>query len=760
MPKMNRKKIYKLLVATSTVVTTMSMATDYDYVYAAEDKNVQAIKNVYAARTQNIMGESEISQNSIKNFFNSLNIKDYKLSVSIDEFINIAYEEASMEGVRGDIVVAQAFLETGYFKYGDGKGIVQPEDNNFAGIGATGQANLRNTFKDVREGLRAQVQHLKAYASTAPLNNTVIDPRFKYVTRGSAKTLAELNGKWAYPGYNTKNYTSLEAAFEAGDTYGQKIYSIIQRASNFNNTVSESKSQLLAAKGQVINVSTNLRIRQLPSTDSVVLGYIASNQTFNIKDKSQDWYNIEFNGITGYVHKDYVKEIIANIPIPSVTGNELTKLSYSVNTSEQGLLKGQVINVSSNLRIRQAPNINSAIIGYLVNGQTFTIKEKNGDWYNIECGDKVGYINKNYVKELNTAVTTESDNKNQVTTIDIPKQLANITSNTNTNTNTDKQEKTSKGQVINISTNLRIRQGASSNTAIVGYLINGQTFTIKGQNGDWYNIQWDNKTGYVFKDYVKVIEDNPSTEATKTETSKPQINELGTIYNVSSNLRLRSKPSTDSNSTTLAYILPGQTFTILGLSGDWYNINYNGKVGYVNKYYVKKVDTSTNSSTTNSSNTSSSTVNTSKVFDTVFSSLKAQIGSPYVFGGAGELLTSSLLDKLKQTFPAQAQQGIYDLAEKNVNKGYRAFDCSGFLQWGFKQAGITIGRTTWDQINNGVEVSLKDIKPGDILFYNDIQHVGMYIGDGKWIDAPNSRTTIKISEVPWSKIGRARRIIN
>lgn len=756
---MNRKKIYKLLVATSTVVTTMSMATDY--VYASEDKNVQAIKNVYAARTQNIMGESEISQNSIKNFFNSLNIKDYKLSVSIDEFINIAYEEASMEGVRGDIVVAQAFLETGYFKYGDGKGIVQPEDNNFAGIGATGQANLRNTFKDVREGLRAQVQHLKAYASTAPLNNTVIDPRFKYVTRGSAKTLAELNGKWAYPGYNTKNYTSLEAAFEAGDTYGQKIYSIIQRASNFNNTVSENKSQLLAAKGQVINVSTNLRIRQLPSTDSVVLGYIANNQTFNIKDKSQDWYNIEFNGITGYVHKDYVKEIIANIPIPSVTGNQLTKLSYSVNTSEQNLLKGQVINVSSNLRIRQAPNINSAIIGYLVNGQTFTIKEKNGDWYNIECGDKVGYINKNYVKELNTATTTEGDNKNQVTTIDIPKQLANTTSNTNT----DKQEKTSRGQVINISTNLRIRQGASSNTSIIGYLINGQTFTIKGQNGDWYNIQWNNKSGYVYKDYVKIIEDNISTEATKnqpqiSEASKPQINELGTIYNVSSNLRLRSNPSTDSTSTTLAYILPGQTFTILGLSGDWYNVNYNGKVGYVNKYYVKKVDTSTNSGTTNSSNTSSSTVNTSKVFDTVFSSLKAQIGSPYVFGGAGELLTSSLLDKLKQTFPAQAQQGIYDLAEENVNKGYRAFDCSGFLQWGFKQAGITIGRTTWDQINNGVEVSLKDIKPGDILFYNDIQHVGMYIGDGKWIDAPNSRTTIKISEVPWSKIGRARRIIN
>lgn len=758
---MNRKKIYKLLIAASTVITTMNLATDY--CYAIENTNVQAIRNIYAVRTQNIMGQSELSENSIKNFFNSLNIKDYKLNVSIDEFIKIAYEEASMEGVRGDIVVAQAFLETGYFKYGDGKGIVQPEDNNFAGIGATGQSNLRNTFKDVREGLRAQVQHLKAYASTAPLQNSIVDPRFNYVTRGSAKTLDALSGKWAYPGYNTKNHGSLEAAFEANDTYGQKIYSIIEKASTLNNTISKNDSQLLAVKGQVVNVSTNLRIRQSPSTASVVLGYISKEQTFDIKGKSGDWYNIEFNNTIGYVHKDYVKEIVANIPIPSVTDNNITNLSYSVNNTQQSLLKGQVINVSSNLRIRQGATVNSDIVGYLVNGQTFTIKGITGDWYNIECDDKIGYINKNYVKELNTASNTEKNNEGQVSTIDVPKQLANTTSNTNT----DKQEKTSKGQVVNISTNLRIRQGASSNTAIVGYLTNGQTFTIKGQNGDWYNIQCGDKSGYIYKDYVKLIEGNQNTETSKTETatpetSKPQAKEVGTICNVSSNLRLRSNPSTNSNSITLAYILPGQTFNILALSGDWYNVNYNGKVGYLHKDYVKKVNTSASSSTTNNTNngTSSSSVNTSKTFDAVFSALKAQIGSPYVFGGAGELLTSSLLDRLKKTFPAQAQQGIYNLAEKNVNKGYRAFDCSGFLQWGFKQAGITIGRTTWNQINNGVEVSLKDIKPGDILFYSDIQHVGMYIGDDKWIDSPNSRDTIKISEVPWSKIGRARRVIN
>ena len=56
------------------------------------------------------------------------------------------------------------------------------------------------TFANVREGLRAQVQHLKAYASTEPLNNPCVDPRFSYVIRGCAPKTTDLNGRWAVPG--------------------------------------------------------------------------------------------------------------------------------------------------------------------------------------------------------------------------------------------------------------------------------------------------------------------------------------------------------------------------------------------------------------------------------------------------------------------------------------------------------------------------------------------------------------------------------
>lgn len=87
------------------------------------------------------------------------------------------------------------------------------------------------------------------------------------------------------------------------------------------------------------------------------------------------------------------------------------------------------------------------------------------------------------------------------------------------------------------------------------------------------------------------------------------------------------------------------------------------------------------------------------------------------------------------------------------------FDCSGFMQWGFKKANINIGRTTYNQINSGVEVSINNIQPGDLLFYNDLGHVGMYVGDGQWIEAPNSGKTIRITNVPWNVVTRARRVL-
>ena len=120
-----------------------------------------------------------------------------KGSASIDEFCKILYEEASFEGVCPEVLYAQVMKETDYLRFGN---LVQANQCNFGGVGATGPGNPGYTFSSVREGLRVQAQHLKAYATTEPLNNPCIDPRFNLISRGCAPKTTDLNGRWAVPG--------------------------------------------------------------------------------------------------------------------------------------------------------------------------------------------------------------------------------------------------------------------------------------------------------------------------------------------------------------------------------------------------------------------------------------------------------------------------------------------------------------------------------------------------------------------------------
>ena len=124
---------------------------------------------------------------------------------TIEQFAQIFYEEANAEGVKAEVAFTQCMKETGFLKYG---GDVLPNQYNFAGIGATGAVHGAS-FKDVRTGIRAQIQHLKAYASTSPLNNRCVDPRFNLVTRNSAPYVEWLGIQENPNGYGwatAKNY--------------------------------------------------------------------------------------------------------------------------------------------------------------------------------------------------------------------------------------------------------------------------------------------------------------------------------------------------------------------------------------------------------------------------------------------------------------------------------------------------------------------------------------------------------------------------
>ncbi|UOR11280.1 N-acetylmuramoyl-L-alanine amidase [Halobacillus amylolyticus] len=131
-------------------------------------------------------------------------------------------------GIRGDIAFAQALHETNYFRF---TGVVNEEQNNYAGIGATGPDNSGASFATPEEGVLAHIQHLYAYASTEDLPDdyALVDPRFGLVTRGSARDWVGLNGKWAVP----------------GDQYGQLILGL------YKDLVNASINQLQAMLDQI-----------------------------------------------------------------------------------------------------------------------------------------------------------------------------------------------------------------------------------------------------------------------------------------------------------------------------------------------------------------------------------------------------------------------------------------------------------------------------------------------------------------------------
>lgn len=122
-------------------------------------------------------------------------LNNSRLDVTEVELIADLYiKESAHEGVNHDIAFAQMLLETGYLKFG---GDVRKIQNNFCGLGATGEGVPGLSFNSVEDGVRAHIQHLKAYASTDTLRNKKVDDRFGRIPRGSATEIQHLTGKWA-----------------------------------------------------------------------------------------------------------------------------------------------------------------------------------------------------------------------------------------------------------------------------------------------------------------------------------------------------------------------------------------------------------------------------------------------------------------------------------------------------------------------------------------------------------------------------------
>lgn len=145
--------------------------------------------------SRELLGEGIKDKNQLSEFFLSHN-PDYDKS-KITKMAELYISESKTENINSDVAFVQMCLETGFLKFGN---LVTPEMNNFCGLGAISPEQPGEVFPDVQTGIRAHVQHLQAYATSADvsLNNALVDPRYNWVHKTkNAKTIFDLAGNWA-----------------------------------------------------------------------------------------------------------------------------------------------------------------------------------------------------------------------------------------------------------------------------------------------------------------------------------------------------------------------------------------------------------------------------------------------------------------------------------------------------------------------------------------------------------------------------------
>lgn len=239
---------------------------------------------------------------------------------------------------------------------------------------------------------------------------------------------------------------------------------------------------------------------------------------------------------------------------------------------------GTLVNVNSYINIRQKPEAYSTVVSKLYKNAKVQIYGEENGFYKVSYMEKekgYGYISKDYVKVDNG--------------VDIPE-----------NKPVEKPETPGTviktGKVINVTTSLNVRSGAGTSYSAIGSLRANETVKITGESGNWFKIDFNGRAGYVSKDFIKVDEQNneASKPEVKPEEPKPETpsveEKTGQVINVTTSLNVRSGAGT--NYSSIGSLKANATVKITGESGNWYKIDFNGRVGYVSKDYIK-VNTST-----------------------------------------------------------------------------------------------------------------------------------------------------------------------
>ncbi len=438
-----------------------------------------------------------------------------------------------------------------------------------------------------------------------------------------------------------------------------------------------SKSMATTA---IVDTDT-LKLRKEASTDSTVLELLNLGEKLNVIEQSGDWVKVKVNGMTGFVHKDYVKieeeereepimqQPQEEKPEKTETENENSNLQQNnneVTEQNQGSTINEVVEQnqestieegteqSKEFTIREAtlktnadvfilPLINTIKIGNLSKNQDILIMDEVNGWFYIQTEEISGWVRQETINDETNTQTPATNNENTNPEV----QGNEGTSNTETpngeltngeepnedQTNTI-QETPIEEKVMYVNySSIYVRKGPSTDTDVVDTLILNNGVTVIAEVEDWYKVKIGDTTGYIAKRLLSNTQQQDTSRSAEERTEETTNEQSG------------ERQETISNN-----ISKGQEI-----------------VNYAKQY----------------------------------------LGCKYVYGGSGP----------------------------------STFDCSGFTMYVYAHFGISLSHSAIAQSKNGTYVSKQDLQPGDLVFFKDyetmdgIGHCGIYIGDGNFIHA-------------------------
>lgn len=440
-------------------------------------------------------------------------------------------------------------------------------------------------------------------------------------------------------------------------------------------------------------ISANVaNVRNGPSAGYSRIGQFTRGAKVYMVGHQDDWVRVKSPNGTGWVHADLLETDIARGRRLASAGTERDK-AYCVGT---------VVN------LRAGPSTSHGELGEVRQGATLWIRAEQNNWCKVQTQDgKTGWIAGWYVRRhaARSTVAPEPGSSPAPKTY-----MTRFPASTRKATRVGIQP--FKAWIAEDHTN--IRYGPSVEKDVKFQLDRRTQVMVVDTEGQWCKIQAPSgNTGWAAG---WVLDFQPPGEPEVTVKVNGETEEAKSGWVNRPTVNVRAAASGDADVVATADV--GTEVVITDRQGEWYKVALsNGTTGWVNKDLIETRAERAAEAQAGSSETPSTGGGSSMGRSVVREAMK-HLGKAYVRGASGN----------------------------------DAFDCSGFTSYVYRQFGIKLARTTTGQYLQGRPVSRDDLQPGDVVVFRNtyragISHVGIYVGQGRFIHASNSRSGVKISDL-------------